>query len=338
MIAAIEVEPGPPRRVRAEAVSTRTDAERRFRVVRDKQKTARAGRTAGNRASSEAWRSRESTKIARVLLDGSTGRLILRQHGDVIYQPASLVKLMALYLVFEALAEGRLKAKELLVVSRAAAQMKGSRLGLREGMRVMLADIVKGIVIRSGNDATQVIVERMGGVHAFVAEMNYKAGLLRLGSTRFLSPSGFTQHLAQRASAVDMARLAYRLYRDFPDRRALFCARSMAFGGASLANTNALLSTYEGLTGLKTGSCPGMYHLAAAAVRNNHELIGVVMNCPSPRDRDLEMTRLLDQGFEHFGKPAVRARSLLRKGAKAIRVAPAVALSAVGVRPRKIVR
>jgi D-alanyl-D-alanine carboxypeptidase len=244
-----------------------------------------------------------------------------QQNADELRHPASLTKMMTLYLVFEALAEGRLYPDTLFRASRYAVLRPPSRLGLKAGDTLAVEDGILGLVTRSANDAATTIAEGMAGSEsAFAAAMTDKARQLGMSQTVYRNASGLPDS-AQVTTAWDMFRLGKALNKRFPQFYRYFSTPAFYYEGHSFANHNHLMETYPGMDGIKTGFINASgFNLVASAQRNGHRLIGVVFGGPSAKRRDNLMRELLDDGFaqlegappaEHFvefDRPAAAPR------------------------------
>jgi D-alanyl-D-alanine carboxypeptidase len=241
-----------------------------------------------------------------ILLDAQTGQVLSEQNADVLTYPASLTKMMTLYLTFEALNQGRIRLDQSFPVSQAAASHSPSKLGLTPGDSVTIRDLILGIVTKSANDAAGVLAEGLGGSEAqFAQYMTWKARQLGMQHTWYHNASGLPDS-QQRTTARDVARLALALYQHFPREYRYFQYTSFEFRGDTVHTHNHLLEWYQGLDGIKTGFVNASgFNLAASAVRDGHRLIGVIMGGQSARGRDRQMASLLDQGFAllNSGRP-----------------------------------
>jgi D-alanyl-D-alanine carboxypeptidase len=242
---------------------------------------------------------RESESI---VIDADTGRVLSEVNADAITYPASLTKMMTLYLTFEDLNAGRLRLEQSLPVSVEAASKSPTKLHLIPGDTVQVQDLILGVVTKSANDAAAVLAEGMAGSEAAFAErMTAKARQLGMTNTVYRNASGLPDP-DQRTTARDEAQLSLALYHDFPREFRYFSTRQFYFRGRLIATHNHLLEWYEGADGIKTGYIGASgFNLAASAVRNGHRLIGVVMGGRSAGSRDREMASLLDQGFTEIG-------------------------------------
>jgi len=247
--------------------------------------------------------SRENESI---VIDAETGRILSEMNADAITYPASLTKMMTLYLTFEALNAGRLRLDQYLPVSTEAASKSPTKLHLVPGDSVQVHDLILGIVTKSANDAAAVLAEGLAGSEpAFADRMTAKARQLGMTSTVYRNASGLPDP-EQRTTARDVAQLALALYHDFPREYRYFATREFFFRGRVILTHNHLLDWYEGADGIKTGYIGASgFNLAASAVRNGHRLIGVVMGGASAGSRDREMAALLDQGFSEVGAGAI---------------------------------
>jgi D-alanyl-D-alanine carboxypeptidase len=246
--------------------------------------------------------SRENESI---VIDAETGRILSEMNADAITYPASLTKMMTLYLTFEALNAGRLRLDQYLPVSTEAASKSPTKLHLVPGDSVQVHDLILGIVTKSANDAAAVLAEGLAGSEpAFADRMTAKARQLGMTSTIYRNASGLPDP-EQRTTARDVAQLALALYHDFPREYRYFATREFFFRGRVILTHNHLLDWYEGADGIKTGYIGASgFNLAASAVRNGHRLVGVVMGGASAGSRDREMAALLDQGFSEVGAGA----------------------------------
>ena len=233
-----------------------------------------------------------------ILLDAETGQVLSEQNADVLTYPASLTKMMTLYLVFEALNQGRIRLDQTMYVSPYAAARAPSKLALTPGDSVRVRDLILGVVTRSANDAAAVLAEGLAGSEGnFARYMTWKARQLGMNHTWFQNASGLPDP-QQRTTARDIARLSLALYQHFPREYRYFAYREFEFRGDTVRSHNHLMDWYEGADGIKTGFINASgFNLAASAVRNGRRLIGVIMGGRSARSRDAQMGSLLDQGF-----------------------------------------
>jgi D-alanyl-D-alanine carboxypeptidase len=240
-----------------------------------------------------------------IVLDAETGQVLRQLNPDAVTYPASLTKMMTLYLTFEALNGGKLRLEQYFQVSAAAAAHAPSKLGLEPGESVSIRDLILGVVTKSANDAAAVLAEGLGGTEAnFAAMMTQKANQLGMAHTVYRNASGLPD-AGQLTTARDVARLALALLHDFPREYRYFSVRQFEFDGRIVDSHDHLLEWYDGADGIKTGyTVASGFNLATSAVRNGHRLIGVIMGGSTARVRDGEMARLLDLGFADLGNQA----------------------------------
>ncbi|MGH8611207.1 MAG: D-alanyl-D-alanine carboxypeptidase family protein [Gammaproteobacteria bacterium] len=238
---------------------------------------------------------------AAVVVDAQTGRVLREVNADKRNYPASLTKMMTLYLVFEALEDGRLLLEDRLRVSPHAASMVPTRLGLKTGQRIRVEDAILALVTRSANDAAVVLAEALGETEGqFARIMTGKAQWLGMRDTVFRNASGLPDK-GQTSTARNMATLALALLRDFPQYYRYFSTRAFAYKGRRYHNHNALLRAYPGVDGIKTGYTRASgYNLVASATRDGQRLIAVVLGGKGARSRDRQTMQLLDQGFRQL--------------------------------------
>ena len=224
---------------------------------------------------------------AYLILDATSGRELASDQPDELRHPASLTKLMTIYLTFSALDSGRLSLGDGLPVSINALNAPPTKMGLPPGGTVSVRDATMALVTRSANDAAVVLAEALGGDEASFAQlMTSKARQLGMSQTVFRNASGLPNR-EQVTTARDMARLAYALMRDFPHYYPVFSVQSYPYRGRTLENHNRMLGSYEGADGLKTGYTNASgFNLVMSAMRDNRRLIGVVMGGDSAGQRD----------------------------------------------------
>ncbi|SFM85506.1 D-alanyl-D-alanine carboxypeptidase family protein [Thermodesulforhabdus norvegica] len=236
-----------------------------------------------------------------VLIEPETGSIIYESNPDEKLPPASLTKIMTLYILFEAIERGDVKPDDLVFVSKNAWKTGGSRMFLEVGSRVPVRELIKGIAVASGNDACVAIAEHIAGsVEAFVNIMNQKAQKMGLHSTHFVNPHGLDDP-EQYTTARDIARLASIYIRTFPQALEYHSMVEYTYNGITQYNRNRLLRRYPNVDGLKTGYVSrGGYHLVATAKRDGLRLIAVVMGAPKPVVRERDCAELLSFGFRSY--------------------------------------
>jgi D-alanyl-D-alanine carboxypeptidase len=237
-------------------------------------------------------------KYAALVFDPATNEVLFERHGYAPRYPASLTKMMTLYMLFEALESGKVQLDARLPVSARAAAQPPSKLGLTPGGRIRVEDAIRALVTKSANDVAATVAEYLGGTETMFAEkMTLRARRLGMNLTTYRNASGLPD-AGQVTSAFDQALLAQALMRDFPRYYGYFSERGFAYAGAYYGNHNRLMSEYPGMDGLKTGFIGASgFNLAATAVRDGRRLIAVVFGGTTARARDAHLADLLDRGF-----------------------------------------
>lgn len=237
-------------------------------------------------------------RFAAVLMNPDTNEVMFEEQGTAIRHPASITKVMTLYLVFDALDSGRLRLSDEVEISRHAAAQKPSRLGLAPGRTISVEDAIQVVAVKSANDIAVALAEKIGGTEAnFARMMTLKARALGMRQTMFANASGLPDP-AHFTSARDIAILSAALLRYHADRYHYFSEQSFAYGGQRMANHNHLLGNVVGLDGIKTGfTVDSGFTLTASAVRDGRRLIAVVLGAPTSWSRNRDITALLDAGF-----------------------------------------
>ncbi|TAJ37159.1 MAG: D-alanyl-D-alanine carboxypeptidase [Reyranella sp.] len=255
-----------------------------------------------------------SGKTAYLIVDATSGREIASDQADELRHPASLTKLMTIYLTFSALDSGRLALGDALPVSSNALNAPPTKMGLTPGGSVNVRDVTMALVTRSANDAAVVLAEALGGDEpTFARLMTQKARQLGMSSTVFRNASGLPNR-EQVTTARDLARLANALMRDYPHYYAVFSVQSYTYRGRPLDNHNRMLGSYDGADGLKTGyTAASGFNLVMSAMRDNRRLIGVVMGGESASRRDRLMAELMDRGFASAQAMGVSPWTSIRK-------------------------
>ena len=240
-----------------------------------------------------------------VLIDGLTGQVLFEQNPHLRIPPASFVKIMTLYLVYDAIRAGQLKMDDLVTVSERAWKRgwktDSSKMFIKVGERVKVEDLMKGVAIASGNDACVALAEHLSGSEeVFVSKMNEKAKFLGLNDSQFKNSDGMPAD-GQYITAMDMANLSRRYIEDHPGGLALHSTVEFEYNGIRQGNRNTLLQKNVGVDGLKTGYIKESgYHLTATAKRDGQRMIAVVMGCDKVRKRAPEAQKLLEYGFKNF--------------------------------------
>jgi D-alanyl-D-alanine carboxypeptidase len=251
-----------------------------------------------------------SARYASIVIDYDSGKVLHAVNPDTRNYPASLTKMMTVYLAFEAVRNGKLRMAQPLPISAQAENARPTKLGLKRGSTITLRQAILAIVTKSANDAAVVIGEAIAGSEEkFSRKMTRRARTLGMQRTVFRNASGLPNK-RQLSSARDMAILSTRLIRDHPKRYAIFSTAQFEFRGKQYYNHNMLLATYPGADGLKTGYTRASgYNLAVSAKRGKRRIIGIVFGGKTAKARNRHMRRLLDQAFAKIGpkdKPSDR--------------------------------
>jgi D-alanyl-D-alanine carboxypeptidase len=239
-------------------------------------------------------------RYAAILIDADNGNLLHEVDATQSWYPASLTKLMTLYMTFEALKNGQIQFFDAIRTSSHAASQPTSKLGLRSGEYLTVRDAVLAIITRSANDAAVVLGEHLGGTEEnFAVKMTGKAHSLGMYNTRFMNATGLPNDW-QVTTSRDMAVLAWNIQRHFPEYYQNFSAHSFNYKGRELRGINKFTAKYPGAEGMKTGfTCGSGYNLIASAHQNGKRLIGVVMGGMTSAERYQLMYAMMDAGFEN---------------------------------------
>jgi len=237
-------------------------------------------------------------KDASIVVDANSGKVLHNHLADAKRFPASLTKMMTVYVMFEMLRDGRLKLDTPLVASAKAAAQQPSKVYLKKGESITVRDAIAALCTKSANDVAMTVAENLGGSEAkFASYMTWKARQIGLKNTVFRNASGLPNS-KQTTTARDMATLGMRLIDDFPQYYSNFNRTRFSYRGKTYRNHNRLLTTYEGTDGIKTGYIRASgFNLVASVRRGNKHLIGVVMGGKSGKQRNAEMKRVLDKSW-----------------------------------------
>jgi len=243
-----------------------------------------------------------SDRYSAIVLDAGSGSVLYAASADQPRYPASLTKLMTIYMLFEALRDRRVFLDELMPVSGYAASVEPSKLGLLPGTRITVEQALLGLVTKSANDAAVALGELLAGDEdRFAQMMTLRARALGMAHTTFRNASGLPDP-DQVTTAQDMAILARHLIQDFPQEYGYFSTPGFVFQGRMVLNHDRMLDTFPGADGLKTGYTAAAGHnLVTSAVRGGVRLIGVVLGAGSTFERDQDMTAMLTSGFDRMG-------------------------------------
>ena len=243
--------------------------------------------------------SSDNSRYASIVVDASSGEVLFARFADARRYPASITKVMTLYLVFEALESGKVKLTDNLTVSPRAASQPPSKLGLAAGQSISLDDAMRATAVRSANDMAVVLAEHIAGSEAqFTARMTAKARELGMDHTRFTTANGLPD-TRQATTARDLSILSRAVMRDYPQYYRYLGLHDWYYNGRDYRNTNGLLATGRGYDGIKTGFTNASgYNLAASSVRDGKRIITIVMGGRSTKSRNEHVAELMDTGFE----------------------------------------
>lgn len=243
----------------------------------------------------------DTRATAALVVDYDTGTVLLEKNADIALPPASMSKLMTLNMLFEALQEGRLRLDSRFRVSTKAWQMGGSKMFVKEGDSVAVEDLIRGIIIQSGNDACVVVAEGLAGSEAeFANRMTKRARKLGMENSIFSNSTGWP-HPDHRMSARDLVTLASRLIGEFPEYYTYFSEPSFEWAEIVQANRNPLLQMDVGADGLKTGHTEESgYGLVGSGIQDGRRIVFVVMGLGSTSERAQEGERVLSWAFREF--------------------------------------
>jgi D-alanyl-D-alanine carboxypeptidase len=241
----------------------------------------------------------QAAPFAAVVMDGRTGEVLYEKNANARLHPASLTKMMTLYIVFQEIEAGRLTLDTKVTVTKYAASQPPSRLGLKPGQKIAVRYLIRAAAIKSANDAASALGDHIGGDHVkFAKRMTRTARQLGMDNTTFKNANGLTAegHLS---TARDMNVLGRHLFYDFPQYYHIFSRRTADAGIATVSNTNTrFLDAYEGADGIKTGyTSPAGFNLTASAHRGNKHIIATVFGGTSTANRNAKMVELMDLGF-----------------------------------------
>ncbi len=235
------------------------------------------------------------------LVDFKSGRVLAEKNPDDHFEPASITKLMTAYLVDKAIADGDISLDEMVTISEKAWRMKGSKMFVEVGKQVSVEELLKGLIIQSGNDASVALAEHVAGSEsAFVGYMNHQAQLLGMVNTHYVNATGWP-HENHYTSARDIAILTRAVIREFPESYRYYKEREFTFNKIRQFNRNRLLWRDESVDGVKTGHTEAAgYCLVASAARDQMRLVSVILGAKSDKARTQSSQALLNYGFRFF--------------------------------------
>ncbi|MEK6750210.1 MAG: D-alanyl-D-alanine carboxypeptidase family protein [Pseudomonadota bacterium] len=238
---------------------------------------------------------------AYILIDFHTGMIIASKDADVPLEPASLTKMMTTYVVEKELRAGHIRLTDQVKISKRAWQMGGSRMFIEVGKSIALQELLHGVIVHSGNDASVALAEYIAGTEeAFVDLMNKTAAELKMQTSHFMNATGLPQ-AGHYSSASDLALLGQAIIRDFPEHYAWYSEKEYTFNRIKQLNRNRLLWEGESVDGIKTGHTDTAgYCIAISAARDTMRLVGVVLGTKNETSRTVESKKLLNYGFQYY--------------------------------------
>ena len=245
-----------------------------------------------------------NSKYASIIIEEHSEKILYSRSANQLRHPASMTKVMTLYLIFEEIQNGNLNHNSRIIFSKRAAGQPPSKLGIKQGHSISLEEAILALVTKSANDVATAVAEKISGSEInFAKRMTKKAENLGMNKTRFMNASGLYNKY-QKSTALDMAKLGIAIKRDFPLRYKIFNTKSFNWNGRKYKNHNNLLKSYSGTDGIKTGYIGASgFNLMASVERNGIRLIGVVFGGKSSKRRDLHLMGLLTNAFKKSSPP-----------------------------------
>ena len=249
------------------------------------------------------------TATSYLILDAETKKIIAKKNANASTGLASITKIMTSYIVADYIAQGFLSSSDLSLISEKCWRMEGSRMFIQEGKRVSIDDLMKGMVIQSGNDAACALAEHIAGTQTEFADLMNEYGLkMGLKNTNFINPTGLPD-VNHYSTAEDIAILSMNLIKDYPEEYKLYKEKEFTFSDIRQLNRNSLLWQDDSIDGIKTGHTKDSgYCLVASAKRGDMRLISIVLNSTSEKSRLRDTRRLIDYGFKYFTTKKVLAK------------------------------
>lgn len=252
-----------------------------------------------------------SASVSSIMIDAENGDVMYEMNADERRYPASLTKLMTLYITFNALENNHIKLTDKLKVSRTAAGRSPSKLGVRAGETITVKDAIMAVIVKSANDCATVLAEHFAPTEAdFAVLMTNTAHKLGMSHTTFKNASGLP-NTQQKTTARDMAVLAMAVYHHFPQYYKWFSAKSFQYKGRTIGGHNYILKTFAGADGMKTGyTAASGYNIITSAKRSGKRVIAVTMGHNSVGERDKKVSRMMDKGLTHMQKGEINVAML----------------------------
>ena len=271
-----------------------------------------------------------SASVSSIMIDAENGDVMYEMNADERRYPASLTKLMTLYITFNALENNHIKLTDKLKVSRTAAGRSPSKLGVRAGETITVKDAIMAVIVKSANDCATVLAEHFAPTEAdFAVLMTNTAHKLGMNHTTFKNASGLP-NTQQKTTARDMAVLAMAVYHHFPQYYKWFSAKSFQYKGRTIGGHNYILKTFAGADGMKTGyTAASGYNIITSAKRSGKRVIAVTMGHNSVGERDKKVSRMMDKGLTHMQKGEINVAMLTNEINGKAAAAPTTRLASV---------
>ena len=240
-----------------------------------------------------------NASVSSIMIDAESGEILSESNADELRYPASLTKLMTLYITFDALEKGIIKWDDKLPVSRRAANISPSKIGVKKGEKIKVGDAVMALIVKSANDCAVILAEGLGySEENFAKTMTKVAHELGMENTTFYNASGLPNK-KQKTTARDMALLGAAIYHHFPQYYKLFATKKFTYKGRTIYTHNHLLKNFKGADGMKTGFTNAAgYNIVTSAERNGHRVIAVTMGHRIMKQRDKKVASMMENGLQ----------------------------------------
>lgn len=240
-----------------------------------------------------------------IMIDADSGKVLSVSNADELRYPASLTKLMTLYLTFNALEKGVLSMNDELIVSRTAASRSPSKIGVPAGKTITVKTAIDALIVKSANDCATILAEALGGTEEnFAKKMTAQAQKLGMTNTTFKNASGLPNK-AQKTTARDISVLASAMYHDFPQYYHLFAQKSFTYNGQTIYTHNHLLKSFKGADGMKTGyTAAAGFNIVTSAQRDGNRVIAVTMGHKTLKERDRKVAGMMENGLQKLASAA----------------------------------
>lgn len=281
------------------SILTPSDVEaKQYRKATSSVRINNYKKKSAKRSSTKKTNAATQSRFSALVVDADNGHILYEKNAGGIRYPASLTKMMTLYLTFDALKKGKLDMDDTLPISEKAAEQPQTNISLTAGQRLPIKTAIESVIVRSANDSSVVLAEALGGtVWNFSLMMTQKARALGMKDTVFRNPNGLPDN-QQFTTAYDMAKLGIALRRDFPQYYPMFKIQSFSYDGVTYPGHNRVMQRYAGVDGIKTGYIRASgFNLVTSIRKDGHNLVAVIMGGNSASSRDDAMIDMLDRTF-----------------------------------------